>query len=348
MTSISLLAKWMPSENTSSKETKYYARILLESGKFGSNKAYRKALSLLRNDLNIVETNLSKKCYDKIDYSKLPSYAALKYRKAFNRNDEERYNNYLKDLKTGKTKINASALYPYDIVRSYMSGPVNWYNDEIQLKAEDPTLEEQWKALPDYVPEISGIPVCDTSGSMDGLPMEVSLSLGIYIAERNKSEVWKNYVIPFSSKARWIQLTGNSLLEKLRQVDTGDCSNTNLQAVFDLILNRAIANKVPEGDMPKTLLIISDMEFDWSGNDTTNFEVIRAKYNEAGYKLPTLVWWNVDSRNNQVPVTIQDNGNVLLSGCSPVCLKIALGGKADIISVISSIVNQERYLAIKY
>lgn len=346
LTSISLLAKWMPSENASSMITKKYAKCLLSTGKFGAAKAYRKALSLLRKDLDIVETKLCNKEYDKIDYSKLPSYAALKYRNAFNRNDEDRYTKYLADVKAGKTEIKANTLYPYDLVRPYSVQLGGWGTCNIN---GDPTIEAQWNALPNYVPEINGLVVNDTSGSMQGLPMDMSVSLAVYIAERNKSEVWKNYVIPFSSRAEWKEVKGKTLAEKIASVYTGDCSNTDLQAVFDLILERAVAANVPQKDMPKFLLIISDMEFDCCDYTyTTNLERIKQKYKVAGYDLPTLVFWNVQSRNNQTPATINDQGVILLSGASPAIMKIALEGGKNMLDVIYNIIDGERYGRIKY
>ena len=345
LTSISLLAKWMPSENASSPITKKYAKLLLSTGKFGAAKSYRKALSLLRKDLEIVETKLCNKEYTAIDYSKLPSYAALKYREAFKRNDKERYEKYLEDVKNGKAEIKAKTLYPYDLIRNY-SSQLGWSRRNIEI---DPTIEAQWEALPDYVPEINGLVVNDTSGSMEGLPMDVSLSLALYIAERNKSEVWKNYVIPFSSRAEWKHVEGNTLAAKLASIFTGDCTNTNLQAVFDLILQRAKAANVKQEDMPQFLLVISDMEFDCCGDTyTTNLEMIKKRYADAGYTLPTLVFWNVESRNNQTPATINDQGVVLLSGASPAAMKVALEGGQNMQEVINKIINAERYLKICY
>ena len=346
LSNLSLCAKWMPSL-TSSKESKRLAKRFISLVKdlyiidFNEEK-YRKLISELRKAIKIVEHNLTERNYDDIDYSKLPSYAGLKYRKAFNRNDTIRYKHFLEEVKAGKVKINAKTLYPYDLVRSYKK----IWNPEV-----DETIEAQWKALPDYIPEINGIVVNDTSGSMTGLPMEVSISLAIYIAERNKSEVWKNYVIPFSSHAEWKEVKGDTLLEKMNSVYTGDCSNTNLQSVFDLILDRAINNNVPKEDMPKVLLIITDMEFDQPYMDNwskTNFEVIKEKYAKAGYEMPNLVWWNVNSRNTQTPITKDNKGNILLSGCSASMLTVALSGEFDPIEAMNRVINQERYQQISW
>ena len=213
---------------------------------------------------------------------------------------------------------------------------------------EDPTLEEAWKNLPDYVPEINGLCVCDTSGSMTGLPMQVAMSLTLYIAERNKSELWRNFCIPFSSKAEFIEIKGNSVLERLKSIFTGDCSNTNLQAVFDLILDRAKSAGIKNEDMPKVLLIMSDMEFDATKFSCTNYERIKQKYAEKGYTLPKLVWWNIESRNDQVPITVSDEGNLLLSGCSPAIMKIAFSGEYNIREIVDKIINSPRYEGIDY
>lgn len=356
-TKISLCAKWLPRENSKSAEKKEYAKILLESGKFGEAKIYRKGKTILCEALNVVETKLSKKEYKDIDYSTLPSYAMLKYSKertlsgrkgTFYRNDEKRFKEYLVAVKEGKeingrvAKINTNTLYPYDIVKQYLIG---WGSPEGPVKE---TTELQWKNLPDYVPEINGLPICDTSGSMNGLPLQIAMSLSLYIAERNKSGVWKNYVIPFSSTAKFLEVKGDTLLDKLNSIYTGDCSNTNLQSVFDLILARAVNQNVKKEDMPKTLLIMSDMEFDATRFGYTNYETIREKYKKAGYDLPRLVWWNIDSRNNQTPVTVNDEDNLLLSGASPATLRIALDGNYDIIEAINKIIDQDCYKKINY
>ena len=348
---ISLCAKWMPSLTTNT-ESKRYAKKLIKIAKENraiidcNEEKYRKLLSKLRKAIKIVEHNLTEKDYESIDYEKIPSYAMMKYRAAFRRNDGLRYSIYTHNVMEGKAKINAKTLYPYDLVKNYMNGFGYFGNKNI-----DDTIEEQWKALPDYVPDINGIVVYDTSGSMSGLPMQVSTSLALYISERNKSTVWKNYCIPFSSKAVWKEIKGNSLLEKLQSIYTGDCSNTNLQSVFDLILGRATTFNIKPEDMPKNLIIITDMEFDNPYEDNwskTNFKVIEEKYKQAGYEKPNLVWWNVNSRQTQTPITKDNNGNILLSGCSPAMLTVALSGEFDPVEAMNRIINQERYSSILY
>lgn len=346
---ISLLAKWLPSLNSPSKKYKEEGRLLLRSGKFSTAANYRKALSILRKDLNIVERKIAAKEYEDIEYEKLPSRAILKYRKAFVRNDEARYTDYLEKVKNNAAKINTGTLYPYDLVKDYLQDiEYHSYRDKNIKSYLNETVELQWKNLPDYVPEINGLCICDTSGSMSGFPMQVSMSIALYIAERNKSEVWKNYVIPFSSRARFMEVKGDTLLDKLVSIYTGDCSNTNLQSVFDLILDRSVKCNVKKEDMPKQLLIISDMEFDSCGTSLTNFEVITDKYRKAGYDLPQIIWWNVESRNTQTPFTVNDKNVFCLSGCSPVVLKLALNGSSTIYEMIDKITESERYNSINY
>lgn len=344
LTKLTLLGKWMPSENTSSKSARKYARVLVASGKFGSVKDYRKKLVSLRSALNIVENNLRAGQYDKIDYEKLPSLAALKYRQAFIRHDGQRYGEYLNKVEQGQAKINTSTLYPYDVVRKYYP---NGYIG-CGIPSQDQTIELAWKNLPDYVPDIAGLVVADTSGSMIGLPMLVSVSLAIYIAERNKNEAWKDYFISFSEHPKLHKIEGNSLAERAESVALGDVANTDLQAVFDLVLDRAKAKNVPEDQMPKVLLIVSDMEFDQCTVGYTNLEQVKQRYAQAGYLLPTIVFWNVDSRNTQTPAKINDQGVLLLSGCSAAPLKIALAASNSIMQVVKLLVDNDRYSRIKY
>lgn len=334
-----LLAKWLPSENTSSKKTRKLANHIRQKLNLTSRQ-YRKMLSILRRTIKIIETNLTNKDYT-FDYAQVPSKASLRYRKAFSRNDNARYSAYLEAVNKGEKKINTSTLYPYDLLHTL------WNGNDIR------TADTMWKNLPDYVDNLQGLVVADTSGSMHGRPMEVSVSLAMYIAERNKNEAWKDYFISFSECPKFHKITGDTLAQRARSVQLGDIANTNIQAVFDLILARALNANVPQEDMPNILLIISDMEFDSCarGNDGrhfTNFEMIQKKYRQAGYEMPTLVFWNVNSRNTQTPVTINDKGVVLISGCSPVVLKYALGFCTSVIDMVYNVTNSERYKGIVF
>ena len=330
-TQVSLLAKWMPSENTSSEVAVGYAKKFRKLAKMDS-KEYRKSLSRLRAHLHIVENNMRERDYVGINYSQLPALAFSKHTKAFRRNDKARLEEFLAQVRRGERKINASVLYPYDILRHVLAG--------------DAGADEQWAALPDYVPEINGLVVYDTSGSMAGLPVLISTSLAIYVAERNKSSVWKNCVIPFSSKAYFKKVPDGSLAQKCSGIHTGDCSSTNLQAVFDLILCTAVKAHCPAEEMPKTLLVISDMEFNAVGFGLTNYDVIKAKYADAGYALPKVVWWNVESRNNQTPIIKNDSG-LLLSGASAAMLTVALSGDFSVEEAMDAVIMQERYEVIQ-
>lgn len=329
--SVSLLAKWLPSENTSSIKTRTVAKYMRINLGY-TPRAYRKVLSTLRNAIDVVERKLSAKQVDLIQYAHVPSNASLKYKKAFMKHDEERYKAYLDSVSKGETKINAATLYPYDLVHKAMF-------------EYDNTVEALWKNLPDYVEDLCGLVVADTSGSMYGRPMEVSISLAMYIAERNKNEAWKDYFISFSRVPKFHKVQGKTLIERMRSVKLGHIENTDLQAVFNMILTRAIQHSVPQEDMPKILLIVSDMEFDRCcvHNSLTNFETIRNKYESAGYEMPTVVFWNVNSRNTQSPITIDERGAVLIGGCSPVVLKYALGSCTSPLQMVYNVTESNRY-----
>lgn len=356
-TNISLLAKWLPSEH--SIKYAHEVNIIQKSGLFGTNKEYRQNLVKLRKALDVLEIKLASKDYTNINYNNIPSKAINKYGKkyikhgkegAFLRNDNENYTKYLEAVENNKeyngkiAKINANAIYPYDVISNYFieSRSFNKY------ATEDKMIDLQWKSLPDYVNELNGLVIYDTSGSMNGLPLKVAMSLALYTSERNKNLVWKNYVIPFSSTAEFKEVKGDTVLERLRSIYTGDCSNTNLEAVFNLILSRAIMFNVSEEDMPKQLLIVSDMQFDAFSFNFSAIENIKAKYKKAGYDLPQLIWWNVCEDTSNVPVTIDQSGNLLLSGSSPSLLKVALNGKKGLLETVYSIICNERYLKITY
>ena len=339
---ISLLAKWMPSENASNQRTKKLAKRFIEKFK-ESPRDYRILLSKLRKHLDIVERKLSSKQVNLINYSKVPSKANLIYRKTFLKHDKERYEDFIESVKKGNAKINATTLYPYDLVHTL------WSNTN-----EDDTVETLWKNLPDYVDDLQGIVVADTSGSMLGRPMEACVSLALYIAERNKNKAWKNHFISFSRDPVFHKITGNTLRQKLDSIKLGEVSDTNIEGVFELILARANKHMVPQKDMPKIILIISDMEFNScacgnNGSYFTNFEKIKKDYEYYEYKMPTIVFWNVNSRNTQSPVTINENGVVLVSGCSPVALKYAFKYTCtSTLDMIYNVTNSERYNKINF
>jgi len=336
----SLLGKWLKSENTSSKLSRALGARTREALGL-SPRVYRKQLASLRCQINVVEQKMCANQWDRVEYERVPSRASLIYRRAFGRHDETRYQAYLEAVKTGEKKIQTGTLFPYDLVRIVRQGEYS------------PTVELQWANLPNYLPVgEKAIAVCDVSGSMlsnQGLPLDVSLSLGIYFAERNVGP-WQNHFITFSAQPSLQTVRGNSLKEK---VDLLICAewemNTDLQAVFELLLNVAIRQHIPPEEMVDSVYIITDMEFDEATNlensqSILNFEAINQKYAQAGYPRPRLVFWNVNARNSHAPVT-QDAPNVyLVSGCSPSIFSTILSGSFPTpLEFMIAVLSNERY-----
>ena len=319
---VSLLGKWLPSVNASNANTikaaKKIARFLQMD-----DKGYRKMLTKLRAYIRIIENNLREKDYT-FDYEKQPSKAMFKYRGAFARNDAERYNNFLNRVSSGEAKLNASTLAPYEIVEPCL----NEYWSRLPFmkdltEEEKKSLNATWEALPDFGSEANALAIIDTSGSMycdaKPLPAAVALSLGIYFAEHNTG-AFKNHFIEFSREPELIEIKGETFADKLQYICSfNKVADTNIEAVFDLVLSAAVNNNVPESELPEKLIIISDMEFNACVKNagTTNFNNAKAKFEAAGYKLPEVVFWNVASRNRQQPVTKNEQGVALVSGCTP-------------------------------
>jgi hypothetical protein len=335
---VSLLAKWLKSENTSSKTSVELARKFRHF--IGvTPKKYRKTLSTLRRYINVVEVKMCAGDWAGIDFEHVSSKAALNYRKAFFKHDKDGYEKYLKLVEAGKAKMNAGAVYPYEILRSILSD-----DNEVTIRAAD----AQWKAMPNFLEgnDHYGLVIADVSGSMDGLPLLVSISLAVYFAERNLGP-FKDVFMTFSNHPKLQRIVGANLKEKWVNFNrSGWDMNTNLQAAFDEILNVAQTNKVPQKDMPTVLYVISDMEFDGAceKNDQTNFEVMKKKFQAAGYELPKVVWWNVDSRNDNCPIRFDETGTALVSGCSPSILKAVLANtELTPMGTMLEAVNGERY-----
>lgn len=328
---ISLLGKWMPSINTSSKEIRKEARKWVKLLKV-SEKEYRKMLSALRTYLDVVEVKTSAQQWDKIDYSAVPSVANLKYNYSFMKHDRERREEYLANLKNGETKVNASVLYPHQIVAKYE-----------YLDTEDTLLEEAWKELPTYSAGDTLV-VRDGSGSMTGLPLQVATALAIYTAQKNTG-VWHNKFLTFSANPELVDITGaNSLLDALHICERyDDCSNTNIEATMKLILDAAVA---AQAELPDSIIIISDMQFDATqyGNNKTDFEQIAKMYAEAGYVLPRMVFWNVSTYNHAlVQLKSNANGLVEMSGFSVALLQQVLSNKTDPYEVLCDTLDVPRY-----
>jgi hypothetical protein len=331
----SLYYKWLPSLNASSKLTKQIASEIVNYLQI-SPRTYRKKLSEMRAKLDVVERKMCSNNWSEINYKGVPSKAALNYRKAFENHDSVRYQQFLADVKAGKTTINAGTLYPYDIVEKCFA------SDDSQA------LDVLWNALPNYMQDdnSNSIVVADVSGSMTGRPMAVSISLAIYISERNKGE-FKDCFITFSDNPTLQRVVGNNIREKILNLSSAEWGmSTDLESVFNLILNTAKEKNIPASELPSKIYIVSDMQFNeaCSYPDETLFENIKIKYQESNYKCPDLVFWNVNSKNIQSPIKHDELGTCLVSGCSPSILKSLLSG--DILSaeqVMLDTINTKRY-----
>lgn len=348
---ISLLAKWLKSINASNRETKELGLWLCDKLGF-TKKGYRQLLSQMRAYIDVVERKLCANEWDKVKYESVPSNANLKYKGAFLRHDEQRRREYLESLSKGKTKINSSTLFPHDIVTKYYDHCV-WSR---KINKKDEALEELWKALPDYVKGNSNIMVVrDGSGSMTDKinnstsALDVATALSIYFSERCKGQ-FKDKFITFSSRPEFVDLSKyDTLRDKLAYCDEfNDCSNTNLEATFDLVLDVAIKNNLKQEEIPN-LLIVSDMEFDncTYGYRKTLLKDIKQKWKAFGYELPKLIFWNVNSRTNTIPLTENENGVILVSGFSAAITKIVLSEKLDPYEALVEELNNERYKDIK-
>jgi len=339
---ISLLGKWLPSVNASNEETVRMAKRIVKF--FGiDERTYRKSLVKLRARIRIIENNLREKDYT-FDYSKQPSKALFKYRMAFSRNDGERYNEFLNNVSAGEVKLNTGVLTPYEIITPFFDRKVS---DE-----ERKSIDTTWNSQQDYGTRENAIAVIDGSWSMYSSykprPAAVALSLGIYFAERNTG-AFKNHFITFSEKPQLVEIKGDDILDKVRYCHNyNEVANTNIQRVFELVLNAAVRNSVPQEEMPERLYIISDMEFDCCADDAsvTNFEYAKKLYEKAGYKLPNVIFWNVNGLNRQQPVTKNEQGVILVSGCTPRLFSMIAGGSVSDITpyqFMLEVLESERY-----
>lgn len=318
---ISLLAKWMPTETASSKQTRNLAhRAMRELAITPRN--YRKMLTTLRKYLKVVEATMSAQEWDNIQYAAVPSYAMKNYRKAFGRHDPIGFGQYKTSLVKGETKVNASTLYPYDLVGEIRKSRRYDYHASKYVYDNDTIIEEQWKALPNYVSGENNILImADVSGSMEcagGRPMNTSIGLATYFAQRNKG-AYHNLYMTFTDKPHFIELRDGATLadcvERVLRTDVG--YNTDLEAAFNHILSHAIVHHVPANELPKALVIVSDMEIDryarWEGFDFV--DEMKKKFARNGYELPTIVCWNVEARNDTF---LSKSDKVLMvSGQSP-------------------------------
>lgn len=347
---VSLCAKWMPGNNTSSEQSRKMA-FKIQNYMGMTAKEYRTMLAELRAYLKVVEVQMSANNWENISYEAVPSKANLLYRNAFYRHDETRRKAFLEAVTKREVKINAGVLMPHDIVAQYAERK-NW---NLHVKQEDASLEALWNHLEDTVNGAENVLcVVDGSGSMlcpvgngNVTALHVSNALGIYFAERMKG-AYKNKYITFSSQPQYVNLSRcRSLKEKLELAFLHtDCSNTNIWATFELILETAIQNSLTQTELPETVLIISDMEFDTAmyGQQTdTLFEKIRRHFAAFGYQMPKLVFWNVNSRTNAIPVKENELGVGLVSGFSVNVCNMVLSNELDPFTCLKKTLEGERY-----
>ena len=353
----SLLAKWMPSENTSSAKTVKTAKVVRKYLGM-SPKQYRKVLSALRKRINVLERLMSENRWDEIEFDKIPSKAGIKYKNAFARHDIERMKSdkivqsYADFAKSETTKVNAKTLYPYEVVAKAIEvmgvRRSGWGYSSYAPKPMDDTdrlmVNKYWDNLADYFngKSFNGLAVVDTSASMRRMdaaaPINVAISLGMYCAERAKGPFAGHYV-SFSGRPELVEVKGVDFCDKVKRIyDTNLCQNTNIEATFDMLLNTAIANHCAQADLPENIMIISDMEFDQgtghgygygrqSWNPLTTMEAIRVKWANHGYRMPKIIYWNVDARQNNIPEDIGVGPISYVSGMSPSIFEQILSGK---------------------
>ena len=347
----SLCAKWMPSENASSCTTKRAASYLRTYLKL-THKEYRAMLSHLRQKINIVERLMSENRWDEIEFDKLPSQAGLKYKNTF-AHKEITAARYKAFMESKSTKVNASVLNPVEIANKAFDCRADLES------AERLAIQKYWDSLPNYYngePE-NGIAVVDVSGSMSGTPMAAAVSLGAYIAEKSHGP-FANHFITFSSNPNFVEFVGVDIVDKFKRCLRADWGmNTNIEAVFDLLLSIAKRKNVKPEDMPKRLYIFTDMEFDaattsWSYgrrsdsiNKDTLFESIAKRWREAGYEMPHLIFWNLDARQNNIPM-LSDGVYSYVSGFNPSMIKYILSGKNGI-DLMYETLDSDRYKDIK-
>lgn len=348
-----LAAKWMPRKGPVAKALREYLEL--------SPKRYRKMLAGITK---VVEQQMSTKQWHEINYSHVPSVASKKYRKAFWRNDKDRYEQFVNAAKTGKTfkgkaaKINASAIYPHDVIAPLVQrlrgswGRYNLLNHQVSATEAD-AIEAQWNSLPNYVGDANVIAMCDVSGSMQSVrlsnnvnPLMVSISLGLYCADKNTGP-FHGIAMSFSGKPKIRTLSG-SIREKINQICNDDWGmNTDLHAAMEAVLKLALDNNVSAAEMPKIIVVFTDLQFDHCVRyDDSAMQMIRRKFENAGYPVPQIVFWDLAPRVDQSAVKFNEHGVALVSGFSPAILETVLS--ADLSSytprsVMMKKIMQDRY-----
>jgi hypothetical protein len=340
---ISLLAKWIPSNNTSSKETVEKANLIQKHLGI-TPREYRKMLSALRKRLNVVETKMSSNDWNTITYSTVCSRSHMIYRKAFNKHDKARYDEYKELVKKGEVNINASGIMPYEIINKLQSDP-----------SLNELLELQWDKMPSLTDGFKALAIADVSASMTfKLPktkatgLDVSIAMSMYLAQKNNGP-FKDIVLTFSDKPAIVDISKGTLYQKYIAVERSNWSgSTNIEAAFNKILQIAIDNEVSQDDMIDTLFIFSDMQFNQcvNGANVSNYTSAKNKFEAAGYKLPKVIFWNLSGEYNNSPTTKDENNTVLISGFSAELFKFVTKGETPYESMITAL-NSDRYSNIR-
>lgn len=334
---ISLLAKWIKTADASSKETRKLG--ILTAQKLGYPVYnFKRIVRIMRKHIGVVEVLMSTNHWDEIKYSEVPSRAMMIYRNAFMRHDEERFSEFTNRAANGEEKINSSALFPYDIV------------EKILYRFEDSkVLEAQWLQLPNYIDEgTNAIVMADVSGSMRGRPMATSIGLTIYFAERNKGD-YHNLFMTFSANPQIVTLRGETLSQKIHNVSKAEWGmNTNLKAALDKVLDIAVKNNTPKEDMPKSIIVISDMEIDnCADGEWTFYDKTAHKFQKNGYEIPNIVFWNVNSRNDVFHADKRRKGVQICSGQSVTVFKQLMSCVGCTpVEMMKKVIDSERYACI--
>ncbi len=345
---VSLLAKWIKTADASSEKTRKLG--ILTAQKLGySVYEFKRIVRALRKHIGVVEALMSAGRWSEISYSRVPSRAMMIYRTAFYRNDEERFAEYVNRAVKGEEKIHADTLYPYDIVEKYLS--FSWNAAVKRLSDQDNALlEAQWRALPEYVEEgVNALVIADVSGSMMGRPMASSLGLALYFAEHNRGD-YHGLFMTFSNEPQIVKVKGETLQHKLSSIATSKWGmNTNLKAAFERVLEIALKNRTPAEDMVKSLIVISDMEIDQCGDKNwTFYDKMRSKYRKAGYEIPNVIFWNVNSRHDIFHADAKRKGVQLCSGQSAATFKQLLSCVGlNPVEAMRQVIDCERYAAIR-
>lgn len=311
---VSLLAKWMPKENTSSKQTRRAAHLFIRE--FGvTPRRYRKVISSLRRHIKLVESDMSANRWGEIDYEKVPSLAMVKYRNAFIEHDIDRFDAYLDDVLEGRKKINASVSSPAQLIAKIRSGSED----------EEKVAVAQWNSLPTLNLAKPMLPICDVSGSMftdagGGADcVDVAIALSILLSQTNTGP-FKDVILTFTTTPSIVDLSGLTITEKVAKLKNSDWEgSTNIGSALRLILELAQKANYPKGAILPDLVVFSDMEFDAEESyySETVFEELRREYEDAGYEFPKVYFWNISSNGRaQLPLKESENGVIELSGYS--------------------------------